>query len=334
MSVQEAESFEGVAIKEEMIDAQQVNPTSTRSLSVCIFKCEETNENNNNNLKAESVSACQSGAEHSNQVGEVVEIESVLAALAKAKPLDYKEQCENRNPPLSPWNVTHAKGESSSGPTESDCGIQGGTLTVRTKHKLKNHKQKQTRKFYSCSFCDYKSHQSIDFARHKRKHTGEKPYSCSFCDYRASQSSHLASHQRIHTGEKPFSCSLCNYKSSHLSSLNIHKRTHTGEKRYSCTLCDYKTNQSSALTVHKRTHTGEKPYSCSLCNYQASRSNHLAEHKLTHTGEKPYSCSLCDYKASRAYSLLVHEQSKHKEEMNQPIPSMIRVNTVLGGKLK
>ncbi|XP_063688339.1 uncharacterized protein LOC134821565 [Bolinopsis microptera] len=79
MSVQETETFEEVYIKEEMIDAQQVNTTSTWSSSVCFGKCEENNENNN--LKAEGVPANQfeAGSEHFNQVGEVVKIEDVPA---------------------------------------------------------------------------------------------------------------------------------------------------------------------------------------------------------------------------------------------------------------
>ena len=320
MSLEKTEKFEGVHIKEEMTDDQPVYTTSTWSSSVCNFKCEKDDENNN--LKAEAVlcNQCEAGSGHINQEGEVIKLEDVRIfgdVLTKAAPLDYKElQCDNCNLALTSTIVRSEKRKSSSIPirTESDSGIQTESLSIEettqsgTKHKLTKQKRTHTgEKPYSCSLCDYTSYRSNNLARHKLTHTGDKPYSCNLCDYKASQSSDLASHKRRHTGEKPYSCSLCDYKSYRLSGLVQHKRTHSGEKPYSCSLCDYKSYRSSNLASHKRTHTGKKPYSCSLCDYKSSRSSHLASHKRTHTGEKPYSCSLCDYKSSHSNSLTIYK---------------------------
>ncbi|XP_063693053.1 zinc finger protein 271-like [Bolinopsis microptera] len=310
MSLLKTERFEGIDIKEEMTDDQQVNTTSTWSSSVCNCKCEE--DDGSNNLKAEAVlcNQLEASSEHFNQVGEVVKIEDVRIfrdVPPNDEPLDYKELwCNNCNLALTPSNVIPAKRKSSYFPipTESDCGIQAETLSIGetfpsgTKQKLKKQKQKHTReKTYSCSLCDYKASRSSHLASHKRTHTGEKPYSCSLCDYKSNQSSSLARHKLTHTREKRYSCSLCDYKSNQSSTLASHKLTHTGEKPYSCSLCDYKASRSSTLARHKRTHTGEKPHSCSLCDYKSNQSGDLARHKLTHTREKPYSCSLCDYKS-------------------------------------
>ena len=70
MSLSKTEKFDGVDIKEEMKDAQPVNPTSTWSSSVCTCKCEVDDENNN--LKAEAVlcNQCEAGSGHINQEGE------------------------------------------------------------------------------------------------------------------------------------------------------------------------------------------------------------------------------------------------------------------------
>ncbi|XP_063682124.1 zinc finger protein 771-like [Bolinopsis microptera] len=333
MSLKKREKFEGVDIKEEMIDVQPVNPTSTRSSLACTCKCIE-NDENNKLMKAEAVLCNQfeAGLEHLNQVGEVVKMEDdriFRDILAKAEPLDYKElQCDNCNlaltvTPTNVFNVRPAKRNSSSVPipTESDCGIQAETLSIAettpsgTEHKLKKQKQTHTgEKHYSCSLCDYKSSRSGALARHKRTHTGEKPYSCSLCDYKSSQSGALATHKRTHTGEKPYSCSLCDYKFNQSSHLASHERTHTGDKPYSCRLCDYKSYRSRDLARHKRTHTGEKPYSCSLCDYKSNQSSHLASHERTHTGEKPYSCSLCDYKTSHSSTLARHKRAHSGEK--------------------
>ena len=207
------ETFEGADIKEEMTDAQLVNPTSTWSSSVCTCKYEEDDQKND--LKAEAVLCNQFEAdlEHLNQVGEVVKMEDVRIfrdVLPKAEPLDYKElQCDNCNLTLTPSNLRPEKRNPSSVPipTESDCGSQAETLSIGetnpsgTKHKLKKQKRTHTgEKPYSCSLCDYKSNRLNNLARHKRTcHTAEKPYSCSFCDYKSNQSSILARHKRTQT---------------------------------------------------------------------------------------------------------------------------------------
>ena len=323
MSLEKTEKFEGVDIKEEMTDAQPVNPTSTWSSSVCTCKCEEDDQNNN--LKAEAVLCNQFEAdlEDLNQVGELAKMEDVRISrdvLAKAEPLDYKErQCDNCNLALTPSNVRPEKRNPSSVPiipTESNCGSQAETLSIGettpsgTKHKLKKQKRTHTgEKPYSCSLCDYKSNRLSNLATHKRTHTGEKPYSCSLCDYKSKHSNALIIHKRTHTGEKPYSCSLCDYKSNQSSCLATHKRTHTGEKPYSCSFCEYKSNVLSNLARHKRTDTGEKPYLCSLCDYKSNQSSAIASHKRTHTGEKPYSCSLCDYKSNQSSTLATHKRT-------------------------
>ena len=225
MSLEKTEKFEGVDIKKEMTDDQQVYNTSTWSSSVCNFKCEEDDENNN--LKAEAVlcNHCEAGSGHINQVGEVVKMEDVRMfrdVLTKAEPLDYyKElQCDNCNLVLTPTNVRSEISKSFPIPirTESDSGIQTESLSI-----------------------EETTQSGTNIYKHK-----------------------LTKQKRTHTGEKPYSCNLCDYKSSHSSTLATHKRTHTGEKPYSCSLCDYKSNQSSNLDRHKQTHAGEKPYSCNF----------------------------------------------------------------------
>merc|ERR1712013_636962 len=95
-------------------------------------------------------------------------------------------------------------------------------------------------KLLKCSFCDYKCRYESQFAKHVRKHTGEKPLKCDKCTFQTRHRRSLAEHKRGHNGEKPYKCDVCEYATAFVGSLRNHKKmVHLG-----CNICEFKTVHS------------------------------------------------------------------------------------------
>ena len=133
-------------------------------------------------------------------------------------------------------------------------------------------------KLLKCSFCDYKCRYESQFAKHVRKHTGEKPLKCDQCDFKTNHSKNLVNHRMGHTGEKPFKCDKCTFQTRHRRSLAEHKRGHNGEKPYKCDVCEYATAFVGSLRNHKKmVHLG-----CNICEFKTVHSRKLERHKKKH----------------------------------------------------
>ena len=113
---------------------------------------------------------------------------------------------------------------------------------------------KETIKYFNCTFCDYKSNYKFNLKKHERVHTDERPFSCSMCDKKFKDSGTLTTHERIHTGYKPYSCSKCDYKCSQKGPLKKHERNCSGKTPRFGWNRHYppKTNHSVALVANKR----------------------------------------------------------------------------------
>merc|ERR1719203_2628077 len=62
---------------------------------------------------------------------------------------------------------------------------------------------------FKCEYCPKEFRYSVQYERHKRLHTGEKPSKCNQCDKSFSSRSNLIAHQRVHTSARPFVCTQC-----------------------------------------------------------------------------------------------------------------------------
>ena len=88
---------------------------------------------------------------------------------------------------------------------------------------------KETIKYFNCTYCDYKTNHKCNLKKHERVHTDERPFRCFMCDKKFKDSSTLTAHERIHTGYKPYSCSKCDYKCTQKGPLYKHERNCTGK---------------------------------------------------------------------------------------------------------
>jgi len=188
---------------------------------------------------------------------------------------------------------------------------------------------------FICEFCPKTFLYKLQYEKHKRLHTGDRPSKCNQCDKSFSSRSNLMAHQKAHTKERPFVCSECkkDFKAKHSLTDHIykihrnaknfvckfcneqfisrhvlrgHERLHTGEKGFICDMCgeSFVTNQS--LVHHKSKHTGDYPFSCQQCAKGFNNFKLLEEHSHIHTGEKPYTCKTCGKGFSNRGSLWVH----------------------------
>lgn len=71
---------------------------------------------------------------------------------------------------------------------------------------------KKTRKKkmqFECPLCDFNDTKRVNFERHIRCHTGERPYCCTFCGRNFSTKGVLDMHVRTHTKQYPYFCCKC-----------------------------------------------------------------------------------------------------------------------------
>ncbi|CAL4073346.1 unnamed protein product, partial [Meganyctiphanes norvegica] len=179
---------------------------------------------------------------------------------------------------------------------------------------IKTHATSDEKKF-TCSECDYKTHEMFILKGHMKKHSDDKPFSCSECEYICKRAGDLKKHMsRRHViplsesvDEKPFECTECEYRTKTKSQLNRHMLNHSDQKRFSCHLCDYKCAERFKLKNHvKRIHADDKPFACPHCSYRSFENSKLKTHIMTHTGKKPFACDECEYKSTRKQELNMH----------------------------
>ena len=184
--------------------------------------------------------------------------------------------------------------------TCSFCNFKSDQVIDFLKHSLASHAEKEP---FKCDLCSYSTTDQRDLLNHNRVHAGKKPHRC---NYSSCKRSDAKRHMANHAGKEPLKCDLCSYSTRTKRDLLKHKRTHIGKELHKCDLCDKSFTRRSSLNRHmgshtglklsRRSKTGEKPLKCDLCSYTASKSCILFYHKLTHCKVKPFSCTFCDYK--------------------------------------
>jgi KRAB domain-containing zinc finger protein len=142
---------------------------------------------------------------------------------------------------------------------------------------------------YECEDCNYTTEKKGLFARHRRKHTKEKPsFKCEICGVCMSLKANLKRHLEMHKGIKQVfkksKCGIC-------------------EKVMSC--C---TIQRHIRAVHLR----EKCFACNICGKRYLYRFNCQEHEWAHDNHRPYQCTVCGDTFPHSASLRNHSFNKHK----------------------
>jgi len=193
--------------------------------------------------------------------------------------------------------------------------------TFELESELKNHYYATHRSgsndLLGCKFCSFKTREYLQFTRHIRKHTGERPFACTLCDWAFKAEADLNRHVSVmHIGVNVYRCNLCGMKFNRdqEEEYRLHRASHTDQRPFACDECDKCFRSRGHLSSHVRfVHNKERKHACTQCGKAYRGKHELTEHfRQIHTGERPYGCKLCDQRFSSQHRLSEHENNHKK----------------------
>ena len=102
---------------------------------------------------------------------------------------------------------------------------------------------------------------------------------CDVCGYTTQFQSYLARHRLKHSDDRPYCCNYCDTRFKTNSAYLLHVRERHCGTRYACPTCGAAFSQQRTLERHLLCHQEERTFACDLCTYTCKRKQDLACHK-------------------------------------------------------
>ena len=131
---------------------------------------------------------------------------------------------------------------------------------------------------YTCSFCNTKCSNFIEYFKHRKKHLREKPFKCNLSGGNCSASFNCEENLEIHQ-------EACHFFNTEREKSSIDGKQDSD--KLICTRCDMSFSRVSKWKAHLVTHLKDEVFTCELCDLSFEYLAEYESHEMDHlNGEK------------------------------------------------
>lgn len=181
---------------------------------------------------------------------------------------------------------------------------------------MKSHIDRETRRSFACSFCDYvtvstdslRGHQAI----HRPKSTATQVFKCSVCSESFESYNQFYRHKlKVHSEIEKYVCSFCSKVMKGASGLKNHIALYH-ETRVTTIKCPFDGCLKSCITTkqlqnHLKNHNEDTKEICAICGLLVANKHNLDKHiNRVHLKLRNFDCDLCEYKGFFKFNIVEH----------------------------